>query len=190
MLSWQQFGHRCAGLLEERFWVWITILSSKVYFSEHKVFNSDVWFCLFLILGILHTAKLGWICSVEALRKPYVTNKDPGVMYFDEAWGVFCIWILTRLVFYEKILCIFILHIIPLISTFVRVSGSPLLIAHVDLFSRGSAIVLLTLVTRGATGSRIDPQDSWKRSINSSVFTWVDEDSITGTVSWQGKWWV
>lgn len=75
------------------------------------------------------------------------------------------------LVFYEKILCIFILHIIPLISTFVRVSGGPLLIEHVDLFSRGSAIVLLTLVTRGATGSRIDPQDSWKRSINSSVFT-------------------
>lgn len=87
----------------------------------------------------------------------------------------------------QKILCIFILHTVPLISTFVRVSGSPLLIERVDLFSRGSAIVLLTLVTRGATESRIDPQDSWKRSINSSVFTRVYEDSITGTVSWQGK---
>lgn len=52
MLSWQQFGYRCAGLLEQRFWVWITNLSSKVYFSKHKVFEGDVGFCLFFGMNL------------------------------------------------------------------------------------------------------------------------------------------
>lgn len=65
----------------------LPILSSKVHFSEHEVFNSDVFFVLSCFYASAYCIQLSWdeFCSVEALSKPYSANKDPGGMYFDEA---------------------------------------------------------------------------------------------------------
>lgn len=76
-------------------------------------------------------------------------------------------------------------HVICLLSTFVTLQS--LLIERVDLFCQGSALVFLTLVSRGAMESRIDRQDLCKRCINSSVFKWVEEDSITGTIGLKNR---